>query len=207
MVENITEEIFLILNLFKNNYLNEFHIRKISRLLNKNHVSLLPYIKYLEQKNILNYKFVGRSKVYNLNLNNIITKYFLFLAETYNTINFLEKNFLMKKLSELLEDYFYEGSFILHGSYAKGSFDEKSDIDILFVGKISGKNIEKVKKILKTYNKKVDLKIISLKNFEKGIKNSDPFLLEVLDNHIILNNIEVIIYLLWRVFNEKKFKK
>ncbi len=204
MVENITKEFFLILNLFKNNYLNEFHIRKISRILKKSHVSLLPYIKILEQKNILKYKYVGRSKVYSLNLDNIITKHYLFLVENYNTINFLEENFFIKKLFEEINSLNLKGSFIVFGSYAKKTFDEKSDIDILYIGKISGKNIEKVKNIAKIYNKKVDFKTVSLKNFERGIKDKDPLIMEVLDNHIILNNFEIFIDTLWRVFNEKR---
>ena len=45
MVENINNIKLDIISLFRNNYLNQFHIRLMAKLIGKSHVSLLPHLK------------------------------------------------------------------------------------------------------------------------------------------------------------------
>ena len=98
MVDKTTDNKITIISLYRSNYSAKFHIREMAKLTNKNHVTLLPHLKALETDKILTPKTVGKNKVYSLNFENVITKNYLLLSETVESINFLEQIFLIKKI-------------------------------------------------------------------------------------------------------------
>jgi DNA-binding transcriptional ArsR family regulator len=102
MVEKITNCDFAILSLYRSNYNSNLHARAMAKLLKTSHVTLLPHLKQLEENKILITRKVGKNKEYVLNADNIITKDYLAIAEKLEAINYLQKNFLIKKISEQL---------------------------------------------------------------------------------------------------------
>jgi len=96
------------------------------------------------------------------------------------------------------------GTIILFGSYTKKTYNDESDIDIAYIGKIIEKELSKIKQIGELYGKKINVKKVSLKNFEKALKEKDPLVIEIIKNHILLQNPEQFINSLWRYYNEKK---
>tara|TARA_Y100000310_G_scaffold78020_1_gene74608 strand:- start:16522 stop:17172 length:651 start_codon:yes stop_codon:yes gene_type:complete len=200
MVDKATNSKLEILGLYRSNYTLQFHVREIAKLLKKNHVTLLPHLKALEEDKVLVPKKMGKNKVYSLNLSNILTRDFLSLAEKYHTITYLQKNYLIKKLvGELIH---FEGSLILFGSYAKKTEKKDSDIDLFHIGDIKPTQITKIKNIGKTYGKVINIKKASLKHFESSLRMKDSLVIEVLKNHILLQEQEVFINILWRYYNE-----
>ena len=202
MVEKTTKS--EIMSLFRTNYLAAFHIREMAKLIKKNHVTLLPHLKVLEKDKILTSKTIGKNKVFSLNLENINTKNHIIHTENVFSHQFLEETFLIKKLTKELFNLNITGIVVLFGSYAKKTFDDKSDIDIFFIGEISDKEVQNIKNFGKTYSKIINIKKLTIKNFNSSIRKKDPLINEIVKNHIILQNSEQFVNLLWRYYYEKK---
>ncbi|MBU0460660.1 MAG: hypothetical protein KJ771_07695, partial [Nanoarchaeota archaeon] len=83
-------------------------------------------------------------------------------------------------------------------------FKEDSDIDLFYLGQLTDKEIQNIKKIGKTYGKTINVKKSTLKNFELGLRKKDPLIIETIKNHIILQNPEQFINALWRFYDERR---
>ncbi|WNZ29557.1 MAG: nucleotidyltransferase domain-containing protein [Candidatus Bathyarchaeota archaeon] len=198
MVVKITNYLFSILALYRTDYNKSFHVRALAKLLNTSHVTLLPYLKNLEKNKILQSQKVGRNKEYRLEFSNILTKEYLMLSEKLETIKYLQKNFLLKKISQHLMDVNLQGTVALFGSYAKNYATETSDIDLFHLGKISENQMTNIKKIGKIYGKELNVKTSSIKNFNQALTTGDPLVKEIIKNHFILQNPDLFVNLLWR---------
>jgi len=204
MVDKTTDNKLRIINLFRSNYLAQFHVREIAKLTKKSHVTLLPHLKALEKDKILVPETIGKNKVYSLNFENIITKNYLTISETTETTALLEQIFLIKKITKEVFNLSLSGTIILFGSYAKKTFKEDSDIDFFYLGQITDKEIQNVRKIGKTYGKTINIKKSALKSFESGLRKKDPLIIEIIKNHIILQNPGQFISALWRFYDERR---
>ena len=198
MEEKITNYVFAILNLYRANYAKSLHIRAMAKLLNTSHVTLLPHLRKHEKNKILISRKVGKNKEYLLNPNNVLTKDYLTVAEKLEAIKYLQKNFLIKKISEHLVNVNVQGAIVLFGSYAKDYAIEASDIDLFCLGKLSENQIMEIKKIGKIYGKEISIKTSTIKNFNEGLKTGDTLIKEIVKNHIILQNPDLFVNLLWR---------
>jgi predicted nucleotidyltransferase len=96
-------------------------------------MTLMPHLKWLEEKKILTTALVGRNKQYALNKDNTLTKYYLTLVEEIATIKYLEENFLFKKLAEQIINVKAVNPFILFGSHAKSYATQESDVDLFCI--------------------------------------------------------------------------
>lgn len=204
MVEKTTNTKIGVISLFRSDYLVQFHVREMAKLTKKSHVTLLPHLKALKKDKILTVKTVGKNKVYSLNFENIITKNYLNLSETVETTAFLEQIFLIKKITKEIFNLNLSGTIILFGSYVKKTSHEDSDIDLFYLGQINDKEIQNIKNIGKTYGRTINVKKSTLKNFELGLRKKDPLIIEIVKNHIILQNPEQFINALWRYYDEKR---
>jgi len=200
MVEKTTNKKLEIINLYRTNYLSQYHIREMAKLLQKNHVTLLPHLKSLENDKILTSKTIGKNKVYSLNLDNILTKEYLVIAEKLQTITYLEEVFLIKKISTEIFNLNLKGTMILFGSYAKKTYKKDSDIDLFYLG--DDKKVIEIKKIGKTYGKTINVKKST--NFTAALRKKEALVQEVIKFHLILHNSEPFIDTLWRYYNEIK---
>ena len=63
---------------------------------------------------------------------------------------------------------------------------------------------QNIKKIGKTYGKTINVKKSTLKNFELGLRKKDPLIIEIIKNHVILQNPEQYINTLWRFYDERR---
>jgi len=203
MEEKITNHIFDILNLYRTDYTKSLHVRAIAKLLNTSHVTLLPYLKKLEKHKTLISRKVGKNKEYLLNHNNILTKDYIALSEKLEAIKYLQKNFLIKKVYQHLINVNVQGAVVLFGSYAKNYATETSDIDLFCLGKLSQNQILEIKKIGKIYGKEINIKTSTIKNFNEGLITGDTLIKEIIKNHVILQNPDLIVNLLWRNYSGK----
>lgn len=204
MVEKTTNIKIEIIELFRTNYLYKFHVREMAKLVKKSHVTLLPHLKSLEKEKIVISNTVGKNKYYSLNFDNIITKNYLNIVETIVSNNYLENTFIIKKITKEIFNLNIQGTIILFGSYAKKTFKENSDIDILYIGEINKNKIESIEKIGKVYGKIINVKKTTIENFEIGLRKKDNLILEIIKNHIILQNAEQLINSFWRFCDERK---
>ena len=93
---NITQTTLKILGLYANNYKKSLHLRQIARETKVDVKAIHLQLRKLEKINVLSSATRGKNKEYMLNLDNIITKYYLGMAETFASIIYLKKNFLIK---------------------------------------------------------------------------------------------------------------
>lgn len=138
-----------------------FHIRELSRKLDKNHMTVRKKLIELKQEQYLKKEKTNLYETYKANKN----KKFYNLKLYYN----LEKIRKSKIIDKINEEYDYP-QIILFGSYSEAKDDENSDIDICLITNVK-KEIE-LKKFKTKLNKNVDLRIFSEKEWEKLIKNN-----------------------------------
>ncbi len=202
-VTKINGFFFAILGLYRTNYTATMHIRAMAKLIGTSHVALLPYLKQLESLKILNSEKMGRNKQYRLSKDNILTKHYLTITEELATINYLESNFLIKKFCEHLNNMDLSNPLLLFGSYIKGYATEESDIDLLFIGKLSENQLNYIRKFEDTFGKKVNLKTVTPENFELAQRTGDILIKEVIANHIVVCNPDQFVTMLWRQYIER----
>jgi predicted nucleotidyltransferase len=195
---NITQTTLRIMVLYNDNYRKSLHLREIARKTQTDVNTAYPQLNKLEEMNVLSSTIRGKNKEYVLNLNNIITKYYLTMAEIFTAVIYLQKNFLIKKVMVEFEhklDY----PLILFGSFANGGYTKESDIDLLA---ISQKRIDR-DMVLKTENlvgRDINIKSTTDSKFLNGLKNKDPLINEVVSNHIILKGADKFCDLMWSYY-------
>lgn len=193
---NITENHLQALSLFTKGYDNDFYIREVERLLKISPRTAQLILSDLENKGILESKMRGKIRAYTLKKDSLSQMYIL-LAEHYKKVAFLEKNLMIREIIEKIVPHI-KGIGIIFGSYAKGSADKGSDLDIFVAGEF---NKRKIKEVSERYGIEVSVKCYPIKTFEKCLEN-DVLVKEILMNHIIFLNIELFIDLV-----AKKWKK
>ncbi len=184
---NITENGLQALLLFTNGFDREYYIREVEKLLKISPRTAQLILEDLEDKGILESKIRGKIRVYKLKVNELSKKYFVFV-EQYKLISFMGKNLLIKEVIEKISP-FIDGIGIIFGSYAKGTSDKESDLDIFIAGNYKK---EEIKKLSRTLGIEISVKCYPLKTFEKNI-NQDILLKEALKNHILFKNTELFI--------------
>jgi len=142
------------------------------------------YVNLLVERGILKEERLEKKRVYlrrfYFNLKSDLGKNIFSLVKEEEKDEFFKK---YKKLKPIFQQFVEEikTDFILvYGSYARLAAEKDSDLDLLIVGNI--KNREKIREILVSLDIEVSIKIETLKNFEKRIKDA-------LHQQIIMDNI------------------
>ena len=204
MVDKINNMKLEIISLFRNNYLVQFHIRLMAKIIGKSHVSLLPHLKELEKDKILISKEVGKSKVYSLNLSNNQAREFLSFAEKKKSLDLLNKEIFIRKIYDEFINLDLAGSLILFGSYASKTHAEESDIDLLYLGDLKESDSKKIRDLGKIYKREIHLVSMSVKQFREQLSKQGALGREIISNHIILYNHDIFINEVWRHYYERK---
>ena len=191
-----------VLQPFCADYRARFHVRQMAALLKMNHATAALALKKLESKNVLKSEQEGRNKKYFLNLDNPSAEQYIKNMENARTLVFLEDNFMFKKMAGELAPVFRETPIMLFGSYVKGNYNKESDIDILIIKDRNGKIIKSLSGFGTRHGKAVQTQRMTQDSFEKGLRERDTLVLEIVKNHIILNNSDTIVNMLWRYYNE-----
>lgn len=155
----------------------EGHIRELSRRVKLNHMAVKRTTDKMLKKNILDFRFIGKNKVFvlkkSLESRNKILEY-----EIYKQIKIIDKYPLLRSLFEKIISNKKITLCLLFGSYAKGLAHERSDIDIYF----DSEDIN-VKKELESLNSKISVKM--------GKFDKDSVLIkEMIKNHVIIKGFE-----------------
>lgn len=199
---NINHTTLKILGLYCADYGRSLHLREISRQTKVDVKAVQLQLRRLEKINVVSSVLKGRNKEYSLNLGNSITKYYMIMAETFASIIYLRKNFLIKKtVSEI--GNLIEGTMVLFGSFARGQVTKESDIDIFVV---SGKKIpmSTVREAGRLIGRTISIKSASRRHFMKGLEEKDPLISEVVSNHIILKGVDDYCDIIWRYYAGQK---
>ena len=174
---NLTKNQALILNIFYTNPEKSFYFRELSRMLNKAPGVFQKDINNLETEGIIISNFIGRSRFFKLN-----KQYPLY--KEYRSI-IIKTIGLEKIISKKLHNIKGINNAFIFGSYAQGTTDNFSDIDIIIVGDTNEKILEKIFLPLeKEFNREINYTLYNPEEFDKK-KKINPFLKNILDKKII----------------------
>jgi predicted nucleotidyltransferase len=203
MVESINNMKIEIISLYRIDYLSQFHIRQMAKLIGKSHVSLLPYLGELEKAKVLISKEVGKSKVFSLNLSNNQVRELLSVAEKKKSLEVLNKEIFIKKIYDEFVKLDLNGSLILFGSYASKTHTEESDVDLLYLGDLKENDSKKIKELGKIYKKEIHFVSMNFKQFREQLSKQGALAKEVIGNHIVLYNQDLFVNEVLR-YHERK---
>jgi len=186
-----------IIQYFGKNLKKEKTIRQISLETKIPYMTANRKIKELAKNNIITLKKQGKATICTLNTDNPLTKQHLILAEEEYKNELIRKKPLLKKICQIFPENNY--SAVLFGSYAKGTEQKHSDIDIAFINQ----NLKKIQNELQTIEQIHDIEINTMhftkKQFQNMLKTKEENIgKQILQNHIILYNPE----LFWNITYE-----
>ncbi len=197
---NITQTTLRILALYNDNYKKTLYLREIARKTKTDVNTTYPQLNKLEEMNILSSTIKGKNKEYVLNVDNLIAKYYIIMAEIFTTIRYLQKNFVIKKVMTELDSQI-DAPIILFGSFVKGGFTKESDIDLFVIGQKRKSKV--VLEIGELVGRAVNIKFVDASKFLSGLKNNDPLINEVISNHIVLKGTDKFCDIMWRYYESK----
>ena len=191
----INQTTLKILGLFRNDYKTSFYLREIARNVHIDAKAVGLQLNRLEKVNIVKSLQKGKNKEHTLNLNNFLTLYYLVLAETFTTLEYLNRNFEIKKLVGETNEKMGKTA-ILFGSFAKESMTKESDIDLLIIDNEKS-DLTILKELGNLLSREVNVKLMSEEQFTNGLIVKDPLVQEIATNHIILKGIDNYCNMLW----------
>ena len=158
-----------------------FHIKQLARILNVSPASVSSAVKSFEDDGLLSKEEKGLAHIYRLESDNSIIAP---LKKAYG-VAFVLSSKPKEKFLEIDPNII---SLALFGSYAQGSFDEKSDIDFLIVTSTSKEIFIKAANILEDeLEKEISLSVLKLSEWRAMAKKGDAFYKRVVENHILLH--------------------
>ena len=152
----------------------EFYIREISRRIGEPLNAVRRELGYLEKAGLVKSRHAGNLKYYT------VVQKFPFYPELkkiiYTTVGF----------GDYLADRFKDSKQIelafIYGSVAKDEETAKSDVDLFVVGEIDEDELhELVSQIEKELGRVINYTLMSRAEFEKRLKNNNPFVKRVMD--------------------------
>ncbi len=158
----------------------DFHIKEISRLLNISPSSAHAALRSFEKWGFLEKEEKGPAHFYRLNTGNPVVSSF---KKGYGLARVLEAD----PVTVLIDS---DGSIIsisLYGSYASGTYDDKSDVDLLIIANADKDHFNlPVKTLEERLNVEVNATVLKLSEWERLAFKSDPFYKNAIKNHILL---------------------
>ena len=157
-----------------------FHIKQLARILSVSPASVSDAVKSFEEDGLLSKEEKGLAHIYSLNTDNSMV---VPLKKAYG-IAFVLSSKPGEKILEITPNII---SIALFGSFAEGTFDEKSDIDFLIVtGARKETFIKAAKEMESELEKEVSLSVLKLSEWREMAKKGDAFYKNIIGNHILL---------------------
>lgn len=172
-----------VLYVFANDYSKKMYGSEIARRLNMPQRTVSRKLNNLCDSGILAYNREGRNKLYYLNHDNPSVFQFLIFAETYKSLRFFAHN---PRIALILAEL---PAAVIFGSYAKGTWNESSDLDILFFSE-EDNHIEKA---IGNFPVQVHAHYLLPHELEMKLKAKNALALEIAENHILSGKFDEIV--------------
>lgn len=155
------------------------YVKQLARELGISPGSSSVICKSLAKRGLLLQEKSGNSLFYGLNRQNAVSR-------ELGRAAVAEKITASGAVEEFLEEDKGIISILVYGSFAKASFDKKSDLDILVISN-GKKQFSKATALLeKEFRKEASLTVLAADEWGKLLKRKDPFFFNVLSDHILL---------------------
>ncbi len=164
----------------------QYNITELSKDININKGVLSRLVEELEKENVIKVNRKGKIKLFSINKENPFIKDLIIpLFEKENNFYQYILNDFINKLRNETE------SIILYGSFAKGTANLSSDIDLLAIVTKKDINLKKEIEIFKENSLKNDIllrvDVMSILELKNLYKKQEPFIKSVIKNHKILS--------------------
>ena len=190
---NITQTTLKIIGLYTNDYAKSLHIREIARKISVDVKSVQIQLYKLEKFNVLSSIRRGKNKEFSLN-RDMVTRYYLVMAECFATVAYLRKHFLIKKMLAEIEPH-VKGTVIMFGSHTKGTSTKQSDIDLFVMGDRVDRRA--ILRTSDTINRDIDVQYSTRQQFLGNLRNNDPLAREIVSSHIVLKGVDEFCQIMW----------
>lgn len=186
-----------ISKLFSTDYNRKYHLRELARELDMDHTSVRPHLDSLKEKGVIREEEQGRNKVFSLNQKSDLLPYHLIQAEADQTAEYLENNNKIRAFWKNFNDETTPKTLqkietlVLFGSFAKGTEDKESDIDLFMAApeEASNKIFNACEKLESITGRDIELEQTS--DLQNLIVYQGPGTFgEIVNNHIVLLGIE-----------------
>lgn len=166
---------WLLMNPNARIYLNE-----LARELGVSPATVMKYSNLFENAGIVTLEKAG-------------TAHFVILDNNKPLVRELKKCTVLLLLNEYgIDDVARSAvSVALYGSASFGTFSEASDLDIMVIGENNQVDTDKILEIQEKIGKTIQLTVIPWHKFEKMKKENNPFIRNVIENHILLSGVEL----------------
>ena len=157
---------------------SELHVRAIASKIGTNHMTVLRRLNELMDVNVLDCQTQGRNKVYFIK-RNAEARSKIFMTELYKLSRILAKHPILRNIITKIQNEPDIKLAVIFGSYAKGTADKESDIDIFIET-----NDRKIKQSIEKLNTRLSVKI--------GMFEPKNILArEIIKNHVIIKGVEI----------------
>lgn len=153
------------------------YVQELSRKLDLSAGMCSKVLKEFEAEGILRKRNLGNAHYYQLE-DNYVTR----MLKRFVAVHLIHISGLLDRLKEAFPGAL---SYALYGSFARGDYIEKSDLDILVISPVKGK-ID-LGDIEGAIGFEINILAMSLGQWSKLGKNKDPFYGEVIGNHLLLD--------------------
>jgi len=154
----------------------EVYLRELAKKLKISPFAAKKYADILIKEGIIIDKRKANLRYFKANKDNLFYKYLKISYNIKKLVNSGLLEFIKNNVPNL-------SSVVLFGSIAKGEDDNKSDIDIVIIGKEKNLEIYDFKKKL---NREINIHFFSWSEWNKKAKEDNPFYYEVINKGIAL---------------------
>jgi predicted nucleotidyltransferase len=168
-----------ILSTFLMNPEKERYVREVSRITGEDYKNVSRELHNLEEIGLLSSRNEGNLKFFGLNKGFVIYEELKSIfMKTKGAVGVLKE--AVSKGKDI--DYAF-----IYGSFAMGTERAESDIDVMVIGEIS---LEEVLALLRgpeeTLSREINVSLYDLQEIQRRVKESDPFISEVLGESKIM---------------------
>jgi len=153
----------------------EFYLRELSNRYNISPRSVSLELHNLEYIGLLQRNIHGKNHFYHINKNHLL--YDELKSIIIKTVGI--KDIIADQIEPLKAQIIYA---FLYGSYADGSFNSESDIDLMIIGEVEPRALSRQLALLNTdLKKEINFTVMSLNEFKYRIRNNDHFINQLME--------------------------
>ncbi len=153
----------------------EIHVKELARKLKISPQTASYYLKFYRDEKILQEKRTANLSLYSLADNPLVRqlKIFYMISTIYP---------LAREMCEKIN----ATTVAIYGSCASGTYDSKSDVDILIISQKRQIPSSYVKRLESILEREVNITVLSMGEWRKMKREKDEFAMAVLSNHIVV---------------------
>jgi len=171
---------FRVLEHFLTRPSEEIHLKELARVLKISPASTKTYCDALLEDGLILEEAKGNLRLFRLNRDDFAAREIM-------------KAYYLLKLKNLGIENLTEGStsLVVYGSFARGNFNEWSDLDLLVIGEESNVNKDRVLDLQEALEREIQLTVVPYYKWETMKKEGDSFSNSVLKDHIVIKGVEL----------------